>query len=366
MIRAATAIAAVLLIGLIAPAVNGQEPETPGRYQMTADGEGFLRLDTLTGAISYCRLVDGRWRCDPADATSAPAGFAALADRVAALEAEIAALGRELRAGLAAAGDGSRLDALAAQLAGLEAMLAERADSSALGDELSRLGERQAALEQAVTTLLGELGASPDPAIAIDSNAIGAQLEQRLAPVAEQLAGVIARQEAIETALAEAMERSAGESETNAMQFSEMEATLDALSDDIDGMIAATATAHGEVLAAIAALDQRLGEIEDSVAAAPADDAEQLGRIEAELSALAASINETRTVDLAAIAAELEALAARQEALILEVMQTPPPREPLADLDNNQSAGTERPLPFAEELVRRLNDFVAALSGLGE
>ena len=36
-----------------------------GRYTMERAGEGFLRLDTRTGAVSFCGQAGGSWACNP-------------------------------------------------------------------------------------------------------------------------------------------------------------------------------------------------------------------------------------------------------------------------------------------------------------
>lgn len=38
--------------------------EEPGRYAMTPAGDGFLRLDTATGAVSICRQKLDAWTCE--------------------------------------------------------------------------------------------------------------------------------------------------------------------------------------------------------------------------------------------------------------------------------------------------------------
>ena len=38
--------------------------EEPGRYAMTPAGDGFLRLDTATGAVSICRQKLDAWSCE--------------------------------------------------------------------------------------------------------------------------------------------------------------------------------------------------------------------------------------------------------------------------------------------------------------
>jgi len=67
----------------------------PGRYAMTPTEGGFLRLDTESGAVSFCTIKDGQSLCR------------ASADEKAALAAEISRLRREnaeLRSALSGAG----------------------------------------------------------------------------------------------------------------------------------------------------------------------------------------------------------------------------------------------------------------------
>lgn len=54
-----------------------------GRYSMTPTSEGFLRLDTRTGAVSLCKVENGAARCQ------------AVAEERKALEDEIGRLARE-------------------------------------------------------------------------------------------------------------------------------------------------------------------------------------------------------------------------------------------------------------------------------
>ena len=80
------------------PAQGAREEARDGRYVMTSAGEGFVRLDTRTGALSHCRLVEAALQCR------------AGADERAALQAEIDRLAGEnadLRAKLAAASPAS-------------------------------------------------------------------------------------------------------------------------------------------------------------------------------------------------------------------------------------------------------------------
>jgi hypothetical protein len=90
-----------LLLALAAPAFAedaGKTPET-GRYAMTQTPEGFMRLDTRTGAVALCTTTGGVASC-----RSAP-------DERDALQQEVDRLTREnaaLKARLAAAPQGSR------------------------------------------------------------------------------------------------------------------------------------------------------------------------------------------------------------------------------------------------------------------
>jgi len=80
------------------PAPDAAGAQRDGRYSMTPAPEGFLRLDTRTGAVSHCRLVGGGVECREG------------ADERAALQAEIdrlASENAELRKKLAGRGEAS-------------------------------------------------------------------------------------------------------------------------------------------------------------------------------------------------------------------------------------------------------------------
>jgi hypothetical protein len=58
---------ALTLLAVASPAL-AQQPADPataenGRYSMTPVQDGFLRLDTRTGAVAMCRLVNGAPEC---------------------------------------------------------------------------------------------------------------------------------------------------------------------------------------------------------------------------------------------------------------------------------------------------------------
>ena len=57
-----TALALALLLPAAAPsALAGEEP---GRYSITPAGDGFLRLDSATGAVSICSSKPGGCTCE--------------------------------------------------------------------------------------------------------------------------------------------------------------------------------------------------------------------------------------------------------------------------------------------------------------
>jgi hypothetical protein len=67
--------------------------ETPGRYTMTPADGGMLKLDSATGAVSFCtRPAGGEWACTPTKD-----GEQKLRERITGLEAEITALKDQLQ-----------------------------------------------------------------------------------------------------------------------------------------------------------------------------------------------------------------------------------------------------------------------------
>lgn len=88
-----TALVLVMANAAIAEPADPQTAEN-GRYSMTPVQDGFLRLDTRTGAVAMCRVVNGAPECRLA------------ADERAALDNEIGRLqaeNRDLRAKAAGA-----------------------------------------------------------------------------------------------------------------------------------------------------------------------------------------------------------------------------------------------------------------------
>ena len=83
---------AVLILVPIAGAACAEGPPAPaGRYQIAPDKDGFVRLDTETGALSHCMKGEGTWRCD-----TIAEDDSALAARLDGLVGEIGALGTKL------------------------------------------------------------------------------------------------------------------------------------------------------------------------------------------------------------------------------------------------------------------------------
>lgn len=84
--KVANLLAAPLLLVALSLAASASETranESPGRYTMTPAADGFLKLDTATGAVSVCREVEGAFVCK------------AVADDAAAMSAEIDRLAKE-------------------------------------------------------------------------------------------------------------------------------------------------------------------------------------------------------------------------------------------------------------------------------
>lgn len=68
--------------------------DAPGRYSMTPADGGMMRLDSMTGAVSFCTrpAPGGEWSCTPVkDAEQV------LRQRIEALEAEVTVLKDQLR-----------------------------------------------------------------------------------------------------------------------------------------------------------------------------------------------------------------------------------------------------------------------------
>jgi hypothetical protein len=84
-------VAAVAFLALALPA-HAED----ARYALSPSRDGFVRLDTVTGAASHCASVKGVWRCEPLQIESNR--LDALATEVAALKAKVAALAANIAA----------------------------------------------------------------------------------------------------------------------------------------------------------------------------------------------------------------------------------------------------------------------------
>lgn len=82
-------------LGLAVPAIaqNAPSAENSGRYQISPDEDGFVRLDTESGALSHCGRQDGVWRCAPlAEGSDLSGEVAGLKARIGELTAEVTQL----------------------------------------------------------------------------------------------------------------------------------------------------------------------------------------------------------------------------------------------------------------------------------
>jgi hypothetical protein len=79
----------LLILGL--PAAAEEPQKGTGRYAVSPSDDGFIRLDTETGATTHCGRREGVWRCDvlAEDRSALEAKIDALGDKVAALSAEV-------------------------------------------------------------------------------------------------------------------------------------------------------------------------------------------------------------------------------------------------------------------------------------
>ncbi|MGD1934732.1 MAG: hypothetical protein ACFB0Z_09560 [Candidatus Phaeomarinobacter sp.] len=64
---AACCTAAAVVTVLMQPVGLKAHADEPGRYTMEAIDNGFLRLDTQTGAVSVCSGAADTWSCAPAE-----------------------------------------------------------------------------------------------------------------------------------------------------------------------------------------------------------------------------------------------------------------------------------------------------------
>lgn len=93
-------LAPALALATCIPTASAQEPGAAQgeRYRLERSANGYVRMDTATGAISLCREEAGRLACapaaeaEPADEASRDATAARLMARIEVLERRIAAL----------------------------------------------------------------------------------------------------------------------------------------------------------------------------------------------------------------------------------------------------------------------------------
>ena len=81
----------VALGAVLVGASNADGPASPPRYTVSPSQQGFVRLDTATGAITDCRREADAWSCDLVTEPNAALGtrLDAIADMVSALTARL-------------------------------------------------------------------------------------------------------------------------------------------------------------------------------------------------------------------------------------------------------------------------------------
>lgn len=169
MLRLATATLALLVT--IAPAGAQDVP----RFQLVPDGEGFVRFDTHTGDIVYCRPAAGTWECLAVSTPGAPAVTTGVDAAVAELQALVEGMPTDL---------GARLDRLEAAIAAVGP-----ADLASLRDVLARMEAQLAALAEANATIaaaLREIIGGPTDGEAVAGAGLREEPMAPNAPAAEQ------------------------------------------------------------------------------------------------------------------------------------------------------------------------------------
>jgi hypothetical protein len=94
-------ISRVVILAALGLAVGPALAEEPaGRYSVLPSSDGFIRVDTATGAVSHCGKRDGAWYCDVLieDRGLIERRLDALTSQVAALAQQIAALASRIEA----------------------------------------------------------------------------------------------------------------------------------------------------------------------------------------------------------------------------------------------------------------------------
>jgi hypothetical protein len=97
-------ILSIIAVGLAGEAVAQPMPDTEnGRYSLQPSGDGVIRLDTRTGAVSYCSNSPSGWAC-----YMAPDERKAMDEEVGRLQAE----NEKMKAQLASANAGKTDEAM--------------------------------------------------------------------------------------------------------------------------------------------------------------------------------------------------------------------------------------------------------------
>lgn len=122
--------------------------QEPARFQLVPDGQGFVRFDTQTGEVSYCRPAGDTWECV---AVSAPASQR---PDPTALEAELGAIRARLEETETALAEliGRRIDQLEAAMA-----MAPPGPASAVLDAVAAMEDQLALLVEANAIIAGLL-----------------------------------------------------------------------------------------------------------------------------------------------------------------------------------------------------------------
>jgi hypothetical protein len=92
----------IAFAGIAAFGIAAAQERTVSRYAVEPSADGFVRLDTETGAVSHCTRREGVWYCD-----TVVEDRGALERRIDALTAKVDALTKRVEA-LAAAREGEK------------------------------------------------------------------------------------------------------------------------------------------------------------------------------------------------------------------------------------------------------------------
>ncbi len=94
--RIGTYVIVLLIAGACTPATaeESQPTNPPPRYSFNRVDDGFLRLDNVSGQVSYCRPHVVGWACEavPEDRAALEKEIARLQDEVAGLKSKLTAL----------------------------------------------------------------------------------------------------------------------------------------------------------------------------------------------------------------------------------------------------------------------------------